>query len=77
LATGHPHQATILGALATRLHAHLAGPQQVAFSKGEHSPGTAGLDPLEKIETVDTDLEKNKFHHSNAPNLKKTSLSVF
>jgi len=32
---------------------------------------------LEKIETVDTDLEKNKFHHSNAPNLKKTSLSVF
>jgi len=39
------HQATILGALATRLPAHLAGPQQVAFSKGEHSPGAAGYDP--------------------------------
>jgi len=38
-ATGHPHQATILGPLATRLPAHLAGPQQVAFSKGEHSSG--------------------------------------
>jgi len=28
LATGHPHQATILGALATRLPAHLLDPQQ-------------------------------------------------
>jgi len=44
LATGNPHQATILGALATRVPAHLAGPQQVAFSKGEHSPGAAGHD---------------------------------